>query len=120
MEELRPDKNYSESYSDYLDYEVLRIESTGHTNQICVVLKGKNYNEEVASNSMETMTIGDLKEAIENLPDNMNVLIPLYEDFDEEFPVDHRYANIAGVVNDCIYGSVFTFGVTFGIISNSM
>lgn len=120
LEELRPDKNYSESYSDYLDYEVLRIESTGHTNQICVVLKGKNYNEEAASNSMETMTIGDLKEAIENLPDNMNVLIPLYEDFDEEFPVDHRYANIAGVVNDCIYGSVFTFGVTFGIISNSM
>ena len=120
LRELRTDKNYSENYSDYLDYEVLRIESTGNTNQICVRLKGKNYNEEAAANRTKTMTIFDLKVAVKDLPDNMKVLIPLYKNFEEEFPNDHRYANIAGVINDCIYGSVFTFGVTFGIISNNM
>ena len=112
LQELSTHKNYS----DYLDYEVLGIESTGNTNQICVRLKGKNYNEEAATNRTKTMTIFDLKVAIKDLPDNMKVLIPLYENFEEEFPNDHRIANTAGVISDDIYGNVFSFGIDSELI----
>ena len=114
LQELSTHKNYS----DYLDYEVLGIESTGNTNQICVRLKGKNYNEEAATNRTKTMTIFDLKAAIKDLPDNMKVLIPLYENFEEEFPNDHRIANTAGVISDDIYGNVFSFGIDSELISS--
>lgn len=107
MQELSTHKNYF----DYLDYEVLGIESTGNANQICVRLKGKNYDEEAASNRTKTMTIFDLKVAIKDLPINMKVLIPTYENFEDEFPNDHRYANTAGVISDNIYGNVFSFGI---------
>lgn len=107
------------NYYDYLDYEVIGIESTGNTNLICVRLKGKNYNEEAAAaNRTKTMTIFDLKVAIKDLPDNMKVLIPLYENFEEEFPNDHRIANTAGVISDDIYGNVFSFGIDNELISS--
>lgn len=107
LQELSTHKNYS----DYLDYEVLGIESTGNTNQICVRLKGKNYNNEEAAARTKTMTIFDLKVAIKDLPIDMKVLIPLYENFEDEFPNDHRYVNTAGVISDNIYGNVFSFGI---------
>lgn len=108
MQELSTHKNYF----DYLDYEVLGIESTGNTNQICVRLKGKNYNEEAAAaNRTKTMTIGDLENTIKDLPDNMEVFIPLYDaDFsrNELFLKDIVEVKIAGVVNDKTYGKGFS------------
>lgn len=107
LQELSTHKNYY----DYLDYEVLGIESTGNTNQICVRLKGKNYNEEAAANRTKTMTIFDLKVAIKDLPDNMEVFIPLYEtnlNSNKFVLKDIGEVKFAGVVNDKTYGKGFS------------
>lgn len=107
LQELSTHKNYS----DYLDYEVLGIESTRNTNQICVRLKGKNYNEEAATNRTKTMTIFDLKVVIKDLPDNMKILIPLYDaglNSNKFILKDIGEVKFAGVVNDKTYGKGFS------------
>ena len=61
----------------------------------------------------KNMTIKDLKKVIENLPDDMEVFLPIYNGGDETdiIPKEHYYTNLAGIIEDTIYGKVFTFGV---------
>lgn len=61
----------------------------------------------------KNMTIKDLKRVIENLPDDMEVFLPIYNGGDETdiIPKEHYYANLAGIIEDNVYGKVFTFGV---------
>lgn len=97
--------------SDYLNHEVINI-SPFSPNAVCVNVKSKKDNDFVPDlTESKNMTIGDLKEAIKYLPDNMKVFIPLYEGTEENIiPVDHCYANIAGIIDDKLYGKGFTFG----------
>lgn len=50
---------------------------------------------------MNNMKIKDLKKAIANLPDDMDVIIPVYEDENEDCPYGHRLVRLAGVVENC-------------------
>ena len=61
----------------------------------------------------KNMTIKDLKKVIENLPDDMEVFLPIYNGGDETdiIPKEHYYTNLAGIIEDNVYGKVFTFGV---------
>lgn len=97
--------------SDYLNHEVINI-SPFSPNAVCVNVKSKKDNNFIPDlTESKNMTIGDLKEAIKYLPDNMKVFIPLYEGTEENIiPVDHCYANIAGIIDDKLYGKGFTFG----------
>lgn len=97
--------------SDYLNHEVIGI-SPFSPNAVCVNVKSKKDNDFIPDlTESKNMTIGDLKEAIKYLPDNMKVFIPLYEGTEENIiPVDHCYANIAGIIDDKLYGKGFTFG----------
>lgn len=97
--------------SDYLNHEVINI-SPFSPNAVCVNVKSKWDNDFIPDlTESKNMTIGDLKEAIKYLPDNMKVFIPLYEGTEENIiPVDHCYANIAGIIDDKFYGKGFTFG----------
>ena len=97
--------------SDYLNHEVISI-SPFSPNAVCVNVKSKKDNDFIPDlTESKNMTIGDLKEAIKYLPDNMKVFIPLYEGTEENIiPVDHCYANIAGIIDDKLYGKGFTFG----------
>lgn len=97
--------------SDYLNHEVINI-SPFSPNAVCVNVKSKKDNDFIPDlTESKNMTIGDLKEAIKYLPDNMKVFIPLYEGTEENIiPVDHCYANIAGIIDDKLYGKGFTFG----------
>ena len=104
--------------SDYLNHEVINI-SPFSPNAVCVNVKSKNDNDFVPDlMESKNMTIGDLKEAIKYLPDNMKVFIPLYEgNEDNIIPVDYCYTNIAGIIDDKFYGKGFTFG-TLSDVSN--
>lgn len=97
--------------SDYLNHEVINI-SPFSPNAVCVNVKSKWDNDFIPDlTESKNMTIGNLKEAIKYLPDNMKVFIPLYEGTEENIiPVDHCYANIAGIIDDKFYGKGFTFG----------
>ena len=68
------------------------------------------------------MTIKDLKKVIEELPDDMEVFLPIYNGGDETdiFPKEHYYTNLAGIIEDNIYGKVFTFGVLTEVSNLSM
>lgn len=70
----------------------------------------------------KNMTIKDLKKVIENLPDDMEVFLPIYNGGDETdiFPKEHYYTNLAGIIEDNIYGKVFTFGVLTEVSNLSM
>lgn len=70
----------------------------------------------------KNMTIKDLKKVIENLPDDMEVFLPIYNGGDETdiFPKKHYYTNLAGIIEDNIYGKVFTFGVLTEVSNLSM
>ncbi len=104
--------------SDYLNHEVINI-SPFSPNAVCVNVKSKWDNDFIPDlTESKNMTIGDLKEAIKYLPDNMKVFIPLYEgNEDNIIPVDYCYANIAGIIDDKFYGKGFTFG-TLSDVSN--
>lgn len=97
--------------SDYLNHEVINI-SPFSANAVCVKVKSKKDSGFISDlTESKNMTIGDLKEAIKYLPDNMKVFIPLYEGTEENIiPIDHCYANIAGIIDDKLYGKGFTFG----------
>lgn len=70
----------------------------------------------------KNMTIKDLKKVIENLPDDMEVFLPIYNGGDETdiIPKEHYYTNLAGIIEDNIYGKVFTFGVLTEVSNLSM
>lgn len=70
----------------------------------------------------KNMTIKDLKKVIEELPDDMEVFLPIYNGGDETdiFPKEHYYTNLAGIIEDTIYGKVFTFGVLTEVSNLSM
>lgn len=70
----------------------------------------------------KNMTIKDLKKVIENLPDDMEVFLPIYNGGDETdiFPKEHYYTNLAGIIEDTIYGKVFTFGALTEVSNLSM
>lgn len=104
--------------SDYLNHEVINI-SPFSPNAVCVNVKSKKDNDFVPDlTESKNMTIGDLKEAIKYLPNNMKVFIPLYNGTEDNIvPRDHCYANIAGIINDKLYGKGFTFG-TLSDVSN--
>ena len=70
----------------------------------------------------KNMTIKDLKKVIENLPDDMEVFLPIQNGGDETdiFPKEHYYTNLAGIIEDNIYGKVFTFGVLTEVSNLSM
>ena len=70
----------------------------------------------------KNMTIKDLKKVIENLPDDMEVFLPIYNGGDETdiIPKEHYYTNLAGIIEDTIYGKVFTFGVLTEVSNLSM
>ena len=70
----------------------------------------------------KNMTIKDLKKVIENLPDDMEVFLPIYNGGDETdiFTKEHYYTNLAGIIEDTIYGKVFTFGVLTEVSNLSM
>lgn len=105
--------------SDYLNHEVINI-SPFSPNAVCVNVKSKHdFIPDLTESKI--MTIGDLKEAIKYLPDNMKVFIPLYEGTEKNLiPVDHCYANIAGIINDKLYGKGFTFGVLSDVSNLTM
>ena len=86
---------------------------------LCVKVKSKKDNDFVPDlMESKNMTIGDLKEAIKYLPNNMKVFIPLYNGTEDNIvPIDHCYTNIAGIIDDKIYGKGFTFG-TLSDVSN--
>ena len=73
-------------------------------------------------NKSKNMTIKDLKKVIENLPDDMEVFLPIYNGGDETdiIPKEHYYTNLAGIIEDTIYGKVFTFGVLTEVSNLSM
>lgn len=104
--------------SDYLNHEVINI-SPFSPDTLCVNVKSKKDNDFVPDlMESKNMTIGDLKEAIKYLPNNMKVFIPLYDGTEDNIvPRDHCYANIAGIINDKLYGKGFTFG-TLSDVSN--
>lgn len=104
--------------SDYLNHEVIGI-SPFSPDTLCVKVKSKKDNDFVPDlMESKNMTIGDLKEAIKYLPNNMKVFIPLYNGTENDIvPIDHCYANIAGIINDKLYGKGFTFG-TLSDVSN--
>lgn len=104
--------------SDYLNHEVIGI-SPFSPDTLCVKVKSKKDNDFVPDlMESKNMTIGDLKEAIKYLPNNMKVFIPLYNGTEDNIvPIDHCYANIAGIINDKLYGKGFTFG-TLSDVSN--
>lgn len=54
-----------------------------------------------------SMKIKDLKEAIANLPDDMNVVIPAYDEGFEEQPYGHYLVKLAGVLENCYNYRVF-------------
>lgn len=56
---------------------------------------------------MNNMKIKDLKKAITNLPDDMDVIIPVYEEEDEDCPISHRLVRLAGVVENCVNDRAF-------------
>lgn len=103
---------------DYLNHEVIGI-SPFSPDTLCVKVKSKKDNDFVPDlTESKNMTIGDLKEAIKYLPNNMKVFIPLYNGTEDNIvPRDHCYANIAGIINDKLYGKGFTFG-TLSDVSN--
>ena len=70
----------------------------------------------------KNMTIKDLKKVIEELPDDMEVFLPIYNGGDETdiIPKEHYYTNLAGIIEDNIYGKVFTFGVLTEVSNLSM
>ena len=70
----------------------------------------------------KNMTIKDLKKVIEELPDDMEVFLPIYNGGDETdiFPKEHYYTNLAGIIEHNIYGKVFTFGVLTEVSNLSM
>ena len=70
----------------------------------------------------KNMTIKDLKKVIENLPDDMDVMIPVYEEGDETniIPTEYCYANVAGIIEEDTYGKVFTFGTLTEVSNLSM
>lgn len=104
--------------SDYLNHEVIGI-SPFSPDTLCVKVKSKKDNDFVPDlTESKNMTIGDLKEAIKYLPNNMKVFIPLYNGTEDNIvPIDHCYANIAGIIDDKLYGKGFTFG-TLSDVSN--
>lgn len=104
--------------SDYLNHEVIGI-SPFSPDTLCVKVKSKKDNDFVPDlTESKNMTIGDLKEAIKYLPNNMKVFIPLYNGTEDNIvPRDHCYVNIAGIINDKLYGKGFTFG-TLSDVSN--
>lgn len=58
------------------------------------------------------MKIKDLKKAIENLNDNMDVVIPGYEKGFEGFPDKHYLVSVAGIIDNYYGESAFTLGMT--------
>ena len=56
---------------------------------------------------MNNMKIKDLKKAIANLPDDMDVIIPVYEGDYEDCPRGHRLVRLAGVVENCVNERAF-------------
>lgn len=104
--------------SDYLNHEVISI-SPFSPDTLCVKVKSKKDNDFVPNlTESKNMTIGDLKEAIKYLPNNMKVFIPLYNGTEDNIiPRDHCYTNIAGIIDDKLYGKGFTLG-TLPDVSN--
>lgn len=97
--------------SDYLNHEVISINPFS-PDTLCVKVKSKKDNDFVPDlTESKNMTIGDLKEAIKYLPNNMKVFIPLYNGTEDNIiPRDHCYTNIAGIIDDKLYGKGFTLG----------
>ena len=56
---------------------------------------------------MNNMKIKDLKKAIANLPDDMDVIIPVYEGDYEDCPCGYRFVRLAGVVENCVNERAF-------------
>ena len=56
---------------------------------------------------MNNMKIKDLKKAIANLPDDMDVIIPVYEGDYEDCPCGYRLVRLAGVVENCVDEKAF-------------
>lgn len=56
---------------------------------------------------MNNMKIKDLKKAISNLPDDMDVIIPAYEAGFENLPYGYRLVRLAGVLENCANDRAF-------------
>ena len=56
---------------------------------------------------MNDMKIKDLKKAIANLPDDMDVIIPAYEAGFENLPYGYRLVRLAGVLENCANDRAF-------------
>lgn len=56
---------------------------------------------------MNNMKIKDLKKAIANLPDGMDVIIPAYEAGFENLPYGYRLVRLAGVLENCANDRAF-------------
>ena len=56
---------------------------------------------------MNNMKIKDLKKAITNLPDDMDVIIPAYEAGFENLPYGYRLVRLAGVLENCANDRAF-------------
>ena len=56
---------------------------------------------------MNNMKIKDLKKAIANLPDDMDVIIPAYEEGFENLPYGYRLVRLAGVLENCANDRAF-------------
>lgn len=56
---------------------------------------------------MNNMKIKDLKKAIANLPDDMDVIIPAYEAGFENLPYRYRLVRLAGVLENCANDRAF-------------
>lgn len=56
---------------------------------------------------MNNMKIKDLKKAIANLPDDMDVIIPAYEAGFENLPYGYRLVRLAGVLENCANDRAF-------------
>lgn len=72
----------------------------------------KHRLEEITMACNRSMKIKDLKEAIANLPDDMNVVIPAYDEGFEDQPYGHYLVKLAGVLENCYNYKAFALHTT--------
>lgn len=61
---------------------------------------------------MNNMKIKDLKKAIANLPDDMDVIIPIYKKGFDDCPYKYRFARLAGVIENDVNDRAFVLQTT--------
>ena len=101
----------SENISDYLNHEVISI-SPFSPNAVCVKVKSKKDDGFIPDPDLtesKDMTIGDLKELIKYLPNNMKVPISLYKRSGNVIPKNHHYISDVKIDDKKFYEKDFTF-----------